>query len=68
MDAVKITNKETLHEVIGQVVALHSNPNEIVICKSYIQYDELLYKIKRYKGIKLTYYNEALAKGTIAVY
>ena len=68
MDAVKITNKETLHEVLEQVVALHSNPNEIVICKSYIQYDALLYKIKRYKGIKLTYYNEALAKGTIAVY
>lgn len=63
-----ITSKKALHRVIDEMIAsLPTQPKEIGICKSYIQYDSDMYLKREYKGIELTYYNEWFAQGKIAI-
>jgi hypothetical protein len=62
-----IQTKKALHRVIDEMLTNIEEPQEIGLCKSYIQYDEDMYLTREYKGIELTYYNEWFAQGRILI-
>ena len=62
-----IQTKKALHRVIDEMLTSIEEPQEIGICKSYIQYDEDMYLTREYKGIEVTYYNEWFAQGKIII-